>query len=591
MLTFEIVAFLALFVVALVLFATERFSADVTALGLMMALILLGLVEPDAAFAGFGSDTVMMILGLLILTETLIHTGLVDIVGQRLAQSIQDSRTRLQGVVLVIPAVMSAFMSNTASTAFFLPIVLGLARRAHISPSKLLMPLAFGTILAGSVTLIGTSTNLVVNGLMQQYGLAPMSLFELTPVGLPVLVAGLAYMMTVGKRLIPDRTAPDTPPDSFDEDLYFTEITIPQDSPLAGKTIEESGLIDRLKLGMLTLQRGDETLKPLAETSLQAGDILLVEGTRPAILDVQDMPGVEISGRIQQLEEYALNGEANIAEVVVLPGSPLVGRTIKGLGLRDRYQMQILAVNRAGDVRHSRIGRLNFHIGDVLLVKMPRQNLPLLENERTFRTLDVIEIKAVDRSKVILSSAIFIGSLLLAMTGVLSIAVAVLLGALGAFLTRCITPETAYRNIEWKMVILIGSMLAFGQAMQDTGTADFLATQIAQFAGEMSPVGLLTVFFFMAMLLTQPMSNQAAAAVLIPIAIQTALLLGYNPRPFAIMIAVAASASFITPLEPACVLVYSAGRYRFADFMRVGGLLTLIVYAIAIVLVPLIWTI
>ncbi len=590
-LTFDIIAFLALFVIALILFAVEWFSADITALGLMLALILLGLLEPEAAFAGFGSGTVLMILGLLIMTETLVHTGLVDLIGRWLLRLIGDSAGRLRAVILIVPAFMSAFMSNTASTAFFLPIVLGLSRRSGLSPSRLLMPVAFATILAGSVTLIGTSTNLVVSGLMQQYGLAPMSIFELTPVGLPILVAGLLYMATIGQRLIPDRrrSSVDSDRPMSETDLYFTEITIPPDSRLIGSSIDASGLITQLGLGMLTLQRGDKTLKPLADTILQPNDMLLVEGKRESILALPAHGGIEISGQIQQLEAYTRNGLVRTAEVVVLPGSPLAGRTIKGLGLRDRYQLQILAVNRAGLIRHTRIGRLIFNVGDVLLIRVPHDKLYLLENERTFRTLYIIEMREVNSTRVIVSTAIFIAALAAAVSGLLSIAVAVLLGALLMFATRSITPELAYRNIEWRTIILIGSMLAFGQAMQTTGTADFLADLIVRLPGVDSPLWMLSVFFFAALILTQPMSNQAAAAVLIPIAIQTALLLNYNPRPFAIIIAVAASASFITPLEPACVLIYSAGRYKFMDFIRVGGIMSLLVYAIAILLVPLIW--
>ncbi len=590
--TFEIAVLLLLFVVGIVLFASEWFSADITALGLMLALILTGLLPPEQAFQGFGSNTVLMLLGLLILTETLIHTGLVDLVGQRLQRVVGDNLARLQQVLLIVPAVMSAIISNTASTAFFLPIVLGLSNRSRFSASKLLMPLAFAAILAGSVTLIGTSTNLIVSGLMEQHGLAPLTMFELTPVGLPILVVGLIYMGTIGRRLIPDRTprSEDTPqPHSTDEELYVTEIRVPEDSPLVGRTIESSGLAGDYHLGMLSLERDNESLKPLRDTYLQAADSLLVEGTREDILELPGRSGVEVSGQIQQLEDYMQDGSARIAEVIVPPGSSLAGRTIKGLGLRDRYQMQILAVNQAGAIRHAQIGRVTLHIGDVLLIKIPRENLDLLDNERMFRVLDIIETRVIDRKQVLLASTIFGGSLLLAMTGVLPIAVAVLLGAFLSLVTRCITPEEAYSNIEWKTIILIGSMLAFGQAMTETGAADYLAELILQLPGTESPVWLLTVFFFLAMVLTQPMSNQAAAAVLIPIAIQTALTMGFDPRPFAIIIALAASASFITPLEPACVLVYSAGRYRFFDFLRVGGPLTLLVYLIAILLVPRLW--
>ncbi len=587
--TIEILIFLLLFILALVLFSLEWFSADVTALGLMLALILSGLLEPEAAFAGFGSSTVLMILGLLVLTETLTHTGLVDLVGRWLLAFIADDSMRFKGMTLILPSVMSTIMSNTASTAFFLPIILGLSRRSAISPGKLLMPLAFVTILGGAVTLIGTSTNLVVSGLMEQYGLAPLGFFELTPVGLPILIAGLVYMATIGQRLIPDRTKSEEINNTAST-LYFTEITIPSTSKWVGKSIETSGLINQLNLGMLSLQREQLTLKPLADSLLQAGDILLVEGTMEAILSLSDLSDVEISGSIQQFEQYSKNGTLRTAEVVVLPGSPLVGRTIKGLGLRDHYKMQILAVNQAGALRHSKIGRLKFNIGDILVIKVPQENLRLLENDLMFRILDIIETRSIDYKKVTLSSLIFIGSLGLGITGILPIAVAVLLGALCVFITRCITPDIAYRNIEWKTLILIASMLAFGQAMQESGTADFLADLIIHLPGADSPLILLSLFFLLAVVLTQPMSNQAAAAVLIPIAIQSASLLGYNPRPFAIVIAIAASASFITPLEPACVLVYSAGRYKFMDFIRVGGLLTIIIYAIAIALVPRFWS-
>lgn len=585
----EIMLFLFLFGAALVLFAFEWVSADVTALGMMLALTLLGLLKPADAFAGFGSETVMMILGLLIMTESLIYTGLVDLVGRWLISVVGNSTRRIQAVLLIGPSIMSSFISNTASAAFFLPIALGLANRARLSPSRLLMPLAFASILAGSVTLIGTSTNLVVSGLMQQYGLAPLGMFELTPVGLPILLAGMVYMATIGQKLIPDRSAKPDTIQQIDDNLFFTEISIPAGSVLIGKTIDQSGLIRPMGLGMLELQRGTESLKPLADTVLQERDILLVEGSRADMLRLASASGITVSGRIEELEGYMREGTARIAEVVILPGSSLVGRTIKGLGLRERYQIQILAVNHGGAIRHARIGRLMLQFGDVLLLKLPEKNLNLLEQDRMFRVLDIVETPIINRRPIFLSSAFFVGALLLAVLEVVPIAVAVMIGGLLSFLTRCISPEEAYRRIEWKTLILIGSMLAFGKAMQTTGTADFLAQWIVQLPGIENPIWLLTLFFVVAMILTQPMSNQAAAAVLIPIAIQSAQLLGFNPRPFAIMIAIAASASFITPLEPACVLVYSAGRYRFMDFIRVGGLLTIIVYAIAITLIPMLW--
>jgi di/tricarboxylate transporter len=424
---------------------------------------------------------------------------------------------------------------------------------------------------------------------MQQRGLAPLGMFELTPVGLTVLVIGLVYMGIYGYRLIPDRTHLTEEKSLFDTDLYFTELVIPPGSPTVGKSIEESVLMGELQFGILQLQRGRAQLKPLAETVLAAGDILLVEGTRTNMLRLPQIAEVEVNGKIQELEAFSKNGAARIAEVVLLPGSSLVGRTIRGLGLRERFQIQILAVRHAGAVRHNRIGRFVLNLGDVLLVKIPHQNLRLMEQERYFRVLDIIETPTQDIKRALLASAIFVAALLIGILGILPIAVAVLVGVLLVFLTGCITPQVAYRNIEWKTIILVGSMLAFGKAMEQTGTAAFLADLITHLPITGSPVALLGLFFLLAMVLTQPMSNQAAAAVLVPIALQTATLLNYDPRPFAITIALAASTSFITPLEPASLIVYNAGRYRFIDFIRVGGILTLIVFGVVIVLVPLIW--
>ena len=588
-LTFDIVIFLCLFITAIFLFSVEWFSADVVALGLMLSLVLLGLLEPQAAFAGFGSETVMMILGLLILTESLVHTGMVDLLGSWLVKVIGNRPNRIKQFTLIAPSILSSFISNTAAAAFFMPIVLGLSRRSQVSPSKLLMPLAFSAILAGSVTLVGTSTNLVVSGLMQQFGLEPMGIFELTPVGLPILLVGLVYMGTIGQRLIPDRIKADQADSlSTRADLYFTEITLPKGSSMVGKSIDASGLIYPMNLGMLSLHRGESILKPLAHEVLQGGDVLLVEGTRETILALASHADIQMSGNIEQIETLT-DDVLRTAEVVILPSSPLVGGTVKGLGLRERYQLQILAVNQGGEIRHSKIGRLKLSTGDVLLIRLPVQNLNALASDRSFRVLDIIETRVIDLRKVFTALAVFIIALGSAMTGIVSIAVAAMLGAVAVFVTGCITPEVAYRNIEWKTLILIGSMLAFGQAMQATGTANYLADLIIRLPFSHSPYGLLTLFFFLAMILTQPMSNQSAAAVLAPIAMQTATLLGFDPRPFAIMIALAASTSYITPLEPACVLVYGAGHYKFMDFIRVGGILSLLVYGVAIILVPIIW--
>ncbi|HXW01321.1 MAG TPA: SLC13 family permease [Anaerolineae bacterium] len=588
--TEQIMLLLLILGIALLLFSFERIPADVVALGVLMSLILTGLLPADAAFAGFGSDTVMMILGLLILTAALVRTGVVEICGRAILRHTGQDPNRLLVVVMVASATMGAFMSNTASTAFFVPLVFGLAQRARTSASKLLMPLAFSSILSSSVTLVSTSTNIVVSGLMTQYELPPMGMFELAPVGVPIAIVGLIYMFFVGRRLIPDRTPSGESAEEFGTSVYLTEIMILPGSSLIGKTLVESGLGRDLDLTVLQVVRGkDRYLAPRANTRLGEGDVLLVEGWRDEILKIKNISGIDIKADVKLSDPELQTEDVRLVEVIILPRSPLIGRTLKSFRFRERYGLQVLAVNRHGETMRRKISQIPLRMGDLLLIQGHRANIALLEEGNTFRILGAVEDKRPNLRRAPLAVAIFVGALIAATFNWLSLPVAVLLGALAAFLTRCITPEEAYREVEWKAIILIGSMLALGSAMQVTGAAEFFAAQITAFAGSANPAWLLTAFFALTVLLTQPMSNQAAAVVIVPVAIQTALGLNLNPRTFAMMIAVAASCSYLTPLEPSCLMVYGPGRYRFMDFLKVGSLLTVLIYFIAILLVPLVW--
>jgi di/tricarboxylate transporter len=281
--------------------------------------------------------------------------------------------------------------------------------------------------------------------------------------------------------------------------------------------------------------------------------------------------------------------DLSLAEVILMPRSPLIGRRLKGVRFRERFGLQVLAINRRGETLTRKLSQLPLRMGDVLLVQGNREQIRILEDENIFHVLGAVEDTRPNVRRAPIALAIFAGALLAATFNLIALPVAMILGSVLAFLTRCITPEEAYREVEWKVLILVGSMLAVGAAMLKTGTAEFLADQIVAVAGDLPPVWLLSAFFLLTVLLTQPMSNQAAAVVVVPVAIQTALQLDLNPRTFAMMIAVAASVSYLTPLEPACLLVYGSGHYRFLDFFKVGLLLTLLIYLLAIFLVPIVW--
>jgi di/tricarboxylate transporter len=588
--TLSIALLLVILAITLVLFSFEWVPVDVVALGILLTLILTGLLPVDKAFGGFGSDTVMLILGLLILTAALVRTGAVEIFGRYLSEKTGSNPKRVLGIVMIASAGLSSLMSNTAATAFFIPIVIGLARRAKMSASRLLMPLAFASILASSVTLIGTSTNVVVSGLMTQYGMPPLGMFELTSVGLPIVAVGLVYMFFIGQRLIPERSIPEELTEEFDLRPYLTEILILPHSPLENKSLAESGLGRNMDLTVLRVIRGKESyLVPSADLHLKAGDVLLVEGHRDNLLKVKQTARIGFEANLSLSDTDLQSDNMRLAEVILLPRSPLIGRTLDSLRLREQQGVQVLAINRHEETIHRQISQVSLRMGDVLLVQGSHPSLAALEKNNSFRILGTVNDRSPNLKRARVALIIFAVAIGLAAFNILSLPVAVLTGAFLAFLTGCITPQEAYNDVEWRALILIGCMLAFGVAMEYTGTASYLAGQIVNFAGETHPIWLLSGFFLLTVLLTQPMSNQAAAVVVFPVAVQTALQLGLNPRTFAIMIAVAASTSYITPLEPACLLVYGLGRYRFLDFIRVGSLLTIFVYLVAIVLVPRIW--
>jgi di/tricarboxylate transporter len=588
--TFEIALLLGLIAVALVFFSFEWVSADIVALGLVLALVLTGLLPSKEAFAGFGSETVIMILSLLIMTSALQKTGVVDLVGRGILRHAGTKMNTLLAVIMISVAALSAFISNTAAAAFFLPVVLGVAAKSKVSPSCLLMPVAFASIVTSSVTLISTSTNLVINGLMTNAGLAPMGMFELAPVGIPLSIAGLLYMFFIGRRLIPDRAPPESLLAQFGVRSYVTEVLLLPKSPLVGKTLADAQLGRDLDLSVVrVLREPQQKLWPRGDLTLRAGDVLLVEGAREDVLKVKDTAGIEIRPDVTLSDPDLRSEDASLVEALIVSGSHLVGRTLRGVGFRERFGLQVLGLNRHGRNILAKLSRTRLHVGDVLLVQGRTTSITNLVNEGVVSVLNSVEEKRIDRPRAWRAMAIFAGSLVLATFNVVPLAVAVLLGAFLIFATRCIAADEAYRTVDWRVVILIACMLALGQAMTATRTAQYLAEHVAALTSGLPPRWLLAGFFVLTVLLTQPMSNQAAAAVILPIAIETATHLGLNPRTFVMGIAVAASCSYLTPLEPACLMVYGAGRYRFTDFLRVGGPLVLVLFAIAMVLVPKVW--
>jgi di/tricarboxylate transporter len=571
---------LALFVVALVLFATEWLPVDVTALCLLGALLLLGLLTPAEAFAGFGSDTVLTLASLFILTQVLLRAGVIEWIGTALTRRVR-SAPRLLRAMLGTVAGVSAFTSNTATTAVFLPVVSGVSRRAGLPASRVLMPLAFSSILGGTVTVIGTSTNLVVSGALPASGLRPLGFFELAWVGVPVAVAGLLYLFFVAPRLLPVRDA------AAQDTLrpYLADLTVAAGSPLIGQTLRTGNLGRDHGLTVVSVDRAGQMFSaPGAEFRIEEGDRLAAEGPTERILAARTHLGLVSHGERRQQEERP--GEARLVEVAVLPGAPVLGRTLRESRFRERYGCSVLALHRRSRPE-AHLGRVRVQVGDVLLVQGPAERVSALGDALV--VLGDLTEQQRDLRRAPLALLLFAGAVLAGATGLLPLGVAVVVAVALALALRLISPEEAYRSVEWPVIVLVACMLAFGGAFEDTGAARVITGALSGVLEPLGPYGLLGALFVVTVVLTQPMSNQAAALVMLPLAIGTAQTLGYDPRPFVIGITIAASNSFITPLEPSCMLVYGPGRYTFFDFVRVGLGLTLLTFAVSMLVIPLVW--
>ncbi len=589
--TMQIAIVITLLVVALVLFSIERIPLEVVAILLVMALVLTNTLTAGEAFAGFGNDIVITIAGLFILTGGLARTGVVDVVGRRLHRTAGDSEFRIVMLIMFAAAFSAAVMKNTTTTAMFLPVVLGLAARRNISPSKLLMPLAFGAILGGTCTLIGTSTNLAVSGALPRYGIEPFTMFELTRVGVVIVVVGMVYMLLLGLRLLPRRESAESLTEQYHIRQYMTEVIVLNDSPLIGKTMAEARISDDLDLTVLGILRGEEQLRivPTSAEPIKADDLLLVQGRVEDILKVKGEVGIEIKPDFKLSDSVLESKDTELFEAMVPRGSDFIGRSLKRLDFRERHGVIALAINRHGVNLLSKISRVRLRFGDVLLLQGNRERVETLAADGQILLLEEISERHPRPEKqrwALLAFGVF---LFFSLTHLVPLPIAVLLGVMVLLASRSLRMSEVYEIIDWRLLILIACMISFGVAMEKTGADQYLADFIVRGTGQYGPMAVLAGFFIMTVALTQPMSNQAAALVMLPISIKTALALGLNPRTFAITVTYAASCSFLTPLEPACVLVYTPGRYRFFDFLKVGSILTIAVFAIVIWLVPKFW--
>jgi len=583
----QITLVLLLLVVAVVLLSLEYWSVDVVGILLMLSLVLTRIITPDQAMSSFGHGALVMIGSCLVMSGAIIQTGVANRLGVFISSISGDSQLRFFLLNLVAVTTVSAFINNVAATAIFVPIVMAVARRKKWSPSKFLLPVAYGSILGGTCTLIGTSTNVAVSGQLPLYNLPPFGLFEFLPIGLSIALIGIVYMTTIGRKLIPDRVGEDLVKDYHLKE-YLTEITVSPSSALAGQTLRESDLQDRFDVTILGIMRqGRHLLFPHQEERFQVNDLVLLEGKLEHILHLKEQTGAEI--RAEKDRRDFVSTEVKMIEVMVSPTSDLTGKTIVEVGFRQRFDLNVLAIYRQGESLVDKLGSIHLMVGDTLLVQGEAQNIAELRSTQDLIVLGEALVTNYRRRKATWAMVIFFGAIGLGGTGLLPISITFLMGAVLMVMTGCLSTQQAYENIEWRVLFLIAGMYSMGLAMESSGAAKFLAETIVNLLGSFGALTILAAFFWITVVLTQPLSNAAAALLVLPTAMSAAHQLGTNPRTFAMMVCIAASVSLVTPFEPSCILVYGPGKYQFLDFMKSGAVLTLLIFFICMLVIPTYW--
>jgi di/tricarboxylate transporter len=585
--TFEIGLVLTLLAVAVALFSLERVPVDLVTLGLLAVLVLSRVLTVQQAFAGFGNEIVVILASIFVLSGALMRTGVMDAVGSSIHRVAGGSRVKVLFLIMLVTAAFSAFTNNTTTTAVMIPAAIGLCRRSRISPSQVLMPLAFASILGGALTLIGTSTNVAASAFVSKMGMAPFRMFEFTPVGLVVVAVGLGFLMVVGRHLLPQ--VADVPAaEHFEIRRYLSEVVVPAGSRLAGEALRFTPLAS-LDLTVLEIHRGERSFYAGPNGRLAEGDVLIVKASRESLLAIKELAGIEIRSDLELGDRDLITDTIKIVEAIVMPRSGLVGKTIKELTFRNRYGVTVLAVYRKGQTLQAKLGAVELEPGDVLLLQGPSRQFQAIANNPDLWILEEVAHAPLDRRRAAVAVGAFVLALLLGTFELIPVALAFLLGALAVVVAGCLSVEDAYAAIEWPLIVLIAGMTAFGVAMSQTGTGSYLAEQVVHWLAPYGPTVILGGFALLTVVLTQPMSNAAAALVVLPVALATATRLGVNPRTFAVMVTLAASLSFITPFEPSCILVYGPGKYRFRDFLVAGLPLTLVTFVMLMLLVPRFW--
>ncbi len=576
-------------VVAAGFFVSGKFRVDLVAICVLIALLVLGLISPEEGLYGFANQATLTIGAMFVVSMGLVRTGLIQWVVQRIDRLAGKGESRLILVLCIITAALSAFIVNTATVAILIPVVITLTAKRKISSSRVLIPMSFASQFGGVCTIIGTSTNMLVNGIGISRGMEAFRFFEFLPLGLILVAVGTGYLLVTSRWLLPKRKGEVDQVDKYLLADYQSELLVLGNSALIGESWEDTKITRDTKVELSNLMREGKAVSRPKKTKIRPGDLLIVNGNIEEIIGIENKYDLEMFKYVRSTDGEQSH-EIRLLEVLIPPASKLIGQTIQDSTFFRSYRHPVLAIQRRGKIFKERLADIKLESGDTLLVHGHQDDISRLKNSPNVIVTNELTELSVRREKTTAALLVLAIVVVLAVTNVVPIMVAAIIGAAGMVLTRCITIEEAYNAIDWKIIFLLGGIIPLGLAIEQNGVVPLLADSVLRPLINFGPVAVLAVIYIVVAVLTEAMSNNAAAAIMAPIAFSLAALMGVNPMPFLVAIAFAASTSFATPIGyQTNTMVYSAGGYRFADFTRIGVPLNIIFWGLSTLLIPRIW--
>ena len=594
--TIEIIIVLVIIGFAFTLFVTEAFPIDVTALSILGIMILIGYISPQDAVKGFSNPAVITIAALFILSYALQKSGVLEYLVLRLLKIGSASKVLGLIVYLFAIAIASAFVNNTAIVAIFIPITIRVAQKFDVNPSKVLIPLSYAAILGGTLTLVGTSTNLLVNSLLVEMGdYEPLGMFEFTKYSIIQLAIGLTFIILVAYRFLPSRTVPSSLTQSYQMGEYLTEMKISESSPLIGKNCLERNLNRNFDVTILDIVRdGKMITKNIRNIILHEDDILFVRGTVDNFLRMKDLEKVNLLTDEKLTEKELVQEDNVLVECLLTNKSDLTGKSLMQINFRRRFGAFVLAIRREGEILRKKIAHITLRTFDTLLIYGSRENIDRISESDGFIVLDEHDTQLKKHRLWWLSIVVILLVVFLSAIGSFPILSGTIIGVTILLIFRVMAPNEAYNSIHWQVIIFIAALIPLGQVIQTSGTADWMGNSIYTLANvfpdHYKPIALLSLIYLITIILTEISSNAATAILMTPIAFVVSAKIGLDPRPFIFAICFAASASFITPIGyQTNLMVYGPGGYKFTDYMKVGFPLALIFWILATLLIPILW--